>query len=283
MKTKRRVRLVLSYILLACIAVVSIYPALWTIMSSLKVGDSLFSDSFIPKQFTLKHYYDLFHPEQISGGKQVPYVRWYWNTLKIATISMILGTFIQLLTAYAVSRFRFRGRKTLLSTVLVLGMFPGFMSMIAIYVFLVQLNLLDTPWALIIVYSAGAALGLFVAKGFFDTIPRSLEEAATIDGASHFQTFWKIILPLSRPIITYISLMTFTGAWMDFIFARLILRSREQWTLAVGLFDLVNSYASTAFTLFAAGAVLVAIPITILFAFTQRFLVDGLTSGASKG
>lgn len=282
MKTKKTIRLSLSYVLLILIAIASIYPALWTIMSSFKVGDSLFSDTFIPKQFTLQHYSDLFHPENITG-KQVPYVKWYWNTLKIATASMIIGTLIQLLTAYAVSRFRFKGRKTLLSTILVLGMFPGFMSMIAIYVFLVQLNLLDTPWALIIVYSAGAALGLFVAKGFFDTIPRSLEEAAYIDGASHWDIFYKIILPLSRPIITYISLMTFTGAWMDFIFARLILRSRDQWTLAVGLFDLVDSYSSTAFTLFAAGAVLVAVPITILFAFTQRFLVEGLTSGANKG
>ncbi|OPA76062.1 sugar ABC transporter permease [Paenibacillus selenitireducens] len=282
MKTKNSLRLFFSYALLVLMGIACIYPALWTIMSSFKVGDSLFSDTFVPKQFTIKHYSDLFHPENIAG-KQVPYVRWYWNTLKIATMSMVLGTMIQLLTAYAVSRFRFRGRKSLLSTVLVLGMFPGFMSMIAIYVFLVQLNLLDTPWALIIVYSAGAALGLFVAKGFFDTIPKSLEEAARIDGANHWDVFYKIILPLSRPIITYISLTTFTGAWMDFIFARLILRSRDQWTLAVGLFDLVDSYSSTAFTLFAAGAVLVAIPITILFAFTQRFLVEGLTSGANKG
>ncbi|WP_018758666.1 sugar ABC transporter permease [Paenibacillus terrigena] len=282
MKTKRSVRLFFSYLLLILIGIASVYPALWTIMSSFRAGDSLFSDTFFPKHFTLKHYSDLFHPENIAG-KQVPYVKWYWNTLKIATMSMIIGTLIQLLTAYAVSRFRFKGRKTLLSTVLVLGMFPGFMSMMAIYIFLVQLNLLDTPWALIIVYSAGAALGLFVAKGFFDTIPRSLEEAATIDGANHWQVFTKIILPLSKPIITYISLMTFTGAWMDFIFAGLILRSRDQWTLAVGLFNLVDSYSSTAFTLFAAGAVLVAVPITILFAFTQRFLVEGLTSGASKG
>jgi arabinogalactan oligomer/maltooligosaccharide transport system permease protein len=196
---------------------------------------------------------------------------------------MVLGTLIQLLTAYAFSRFRFKGRKSMLMVVLILGMFPGFLSLIAIFTILNTLDLLDSLWALILVYSAGAALGMFVAKGFFDTIPRSLEEAARIDGASHMRIFVSIILPLSRPIITYISLTTFAGAWVDFIFARAILRTPENWTLAVGLWNIIDSYNSTEFTLFAAGCVLVAIPITLLFMYTQRFLVDGLTAGASKG
>lgn len=273
-------KLTLSYILLVLIAAACIYPAFWIVMSSFKVGDSLFSETVIPKQLTLDHYRQLF---QDLEDKDIQYVRWYWNTLKIATISMILGTLIQILTAYALSRFRFYGRKTIMSTILVLGMFPGFMSMIAIFIILLQMNLLDTHLAIIIVYAAGAALGMFVAKGYFDTIPKSLDEAARIDGASHWQVFTKVMLPLSKPIITYVSLMTFTGAWVDFIFARLILRSRENWTLAVGLWNLVDSYQSTEFTLFAAGAVLVAVPITILFMFLQRFLVEGLTAGASKG
>lgn len=166
---------------------------------------------------------------------------------------------------------------------LVLGMFPGFMSMIAIFIFLLQLNLLDTHAALILVYSAGSVLGGFVVKGFYDTIPRSLDEAARIDGATHLQVFVKIMLPLSRPMLTYVALTTFTGAWVDFIFARLVLRSKENWTLAVGMWDLVNSFQNSNFTLFAAGAVLIAIPITLLFVFLQKFLVQGLTSGASKG
>lgn len=282
MKAKTRIRLLLSYIVLIVLAICVFYPAFWTVMSSFKEGKSLFSDSLIPERLTFEHYRDLFNLSSRTDI-EIPYFKWYWNTLVVATWSMILGTLIQLLTAYAFSRFRFNGRKSLLSTVLVLGMFPGFMSLIAIYIFLIQLNMLDTHLALILVYSAGAALGLFVAKGFFDTIPRSLEEAARIDGANHLTIFFRIILPLSRPIITYISLMTFTGAWVDFIFARLILRTRDKWTLAVGLYELVNSYNSTEFTLFAAGAVLVAVPITILFSFTQRFLVDGLTAGSSKG
>lgn len=280
MKSKKKVKLTLSYILLGLIAIASVYPAIWIVMSSLKVGDSLYSETFIPRQLTLEHYRDLFIRH---SDKDLPYLKWYWNTLKIAVTSMVLGTIIQVLTAYAMSRFRFKGRQTAMTTVLILGMFPGFMSMIAIYLMLLQLNLLDSPWALVLVYTAGAALGMFVAKGFFDTIPRALEESALLDGAGHWKIFTSIILPLSRPIITYIALTTFTGAWVDFIFARLILRSRENWTLAVGLYEMVNTYSSTEFTLFAAGSVLVAIPIAILYMFLQRFLVQGLTAGATKG
>jgi arabinogalactan oligomer/maltooligosaccharide transport system permease protein len=282
MKSKTRIRLVFSYILLIIIALCCLYPAFWTVMSSFKYGNSLFSDTIIPRRLTFDHYKDLFSINSRTDI-EIPYFKWYWNTLKVATFSMILGTFIQLLTAYALSKFRFKGRKGLMSTILVLGMFPGFMSLIAIYIFLIQLNMLDTHAALILVYATGAALGMFVAKGFFDTIPINLEEAARIDGANHMTIFMRIVLPLSRPIITYISLTTFAGAWVDFIFAKLILRSRDKWTLAVGLYELVNTYSSTEFTLFAAGSVLVAVPITILFAFTQRFLVDGLTAGSAKG
>jgi arabinogalactan oligomer / maltooligosaccharide transport system permease protein len=273
-------RLVFSYLLLILIALACFYPAIWTVLSSFREGNSLFSDSFIPTKWTFEHYRDLF---VVRSDRAIPYATWYWNTLKVATASMVLGTLLQLLTAYAFSRFRFKGRKTLMTLVLILGMFPGFLSIMAIFVILNTLDLLDTHWALILVYSAGAALFMFVAKGFFDTIPRSLEEAARIDGASHMTIFTRIILPLSRPIITYISLTTFAGAWVDFIFARSILRTPDQWTLAVGLWNIIDAYNSTEFTLFAAGCVLVAIPITILFMYTQRFLVDGLTAGASKG
>ena len=209
---------------------------------------------------------------------------WYANTLKIAVFSMLIGVVLTLLTSYAVSRFRFKARKTALSTVLILGMFPGFMSMIAIYMLLKEFNLLDTHIALIIVYAAGAPLGgTFIAKGFLDTIPRSLDEAARIDGASNFGIFMRVILPLSRPMITYMALTQFVGPWVDFIFARLILRTKENWTVAVGMWDMVNSNQNTNFTLFSAGAVLISIPIMILFVFLQRLLVDGLTAGASKG
>lgn len=277
MRASRLISLTISYLLLIIIAVCCIYPALWVVLSSLRPGSSLYSTTLIPEQFTLSHYTELFQ------SKSFLFTRWYWNTLKIATLSMIFGTMIVTLTAYALSRYRFKGRKMTLTVLLILGMFPGFMSMIAIYILLLQLNLLDTHFAMVLVYTSGAALGAFVVKGFFDTIPRSLEEAAKIDGASHLTIFFKIMLPLSRPILTYVALTTFYGAWVDFIFARLVLRSKEQWTVAVGLWNMVATYQNSNFTMFAAASVMVAVPITLLFVYLQRFLVEGLTAGANKG
>jgi len=272
------IRLAFSYIVLIIIAICCIYPALWVLLSSFRPGTSLYSEHFIPRVWSLIHYQELFNDSTFLFG------RWYWNTLKIAVFSMIFSTLLSTLCMYALSRFRFKGRQTLLSSILVLGMFPGFMSLIPIYILLLQFDLLNTHTAIIIVYSCGAVLlNGFVIKGFFDTIPRSLDESARIDGASNMQIFTKVMIPLGRPILIYVALTTFTGAWVDFIFARLVLTSREQWTLAVGMYDLVNSYQNSNFTMFAAGAVMITIPITLLFVFLQRFLVQGLTAGASKG
>lgn len=276
-RRNNKIWLFVSYLILIIISVAALYPVLWVVLSSLRPGAALYSESMWPDEFTIAHYKELF------GNKAFPYGTWYLNTLKIATLTMIFSTTLITLGMYALSRFRFRGRKTSLSVMLVLGMFPSFMSMIALYIILLQLKLLDTHAALIIVYSAGSVLGGFIVKGFFDTIPRSLDEAARIDGAGHMKVFTRIMLPLSRPMLTYVALTSFTGAWVDFIFARLVLRSKEKWTLAVGMWDLVNSYQNSNFTLFAAGSVLIAIPITTLFILLQRFLIQGLTSGASKG
>ncbi|TVX89392.1 sugar ABC transporter permease [Paenibacillus agilis] len=276
-KKKSIIRLTLSYILLGLIALTVFYPTLWILMSSIRPGTSIFSDTLIPRNPTLEHYVNLFTSEQFMYGQ------WYLNTLKVAICTTIIALCLVITTAYALSRFRFRGRKTVLSTILVLGMFPGFMSIIAIYILLNQLNLLDSHLALILVYSAGAPLGVFLVKGFFDTIPKSLEEAARIDGASHWTIFTKIMLPVSKPMITYVALTTFVGPWVDFILARMVLRTKENWTLAVGLWDMVANNSSSSFTMFAAGSVLIAVPITLLFLFLQRFLVEGLTAGASKG
>lgn len=277
-KVANFIRLSGSYIILIALSIAALYPALWILFASFRPGKSLYSKHFIPEKFTLSHYTELFTSPSYMFGT------WYMNTLKIAVFSMLIGVVLTLLTSYAVSRFRFKARKTALSTVLILGMFPGFMSMIAIYMLLKEFNLLDTHIALIIVYAAGAPLGgTFIAKGFLDTIPRSLDEAARIDGASNFGIFMRVILPLSRPMITYMALTQFVGPWVDFIFARLILRTKENWTVAVGMWDMVNTNQNTNFTLFSAGAVLISIPIMILFVFLQRLLVDGLTAGASKG
>lgn len=211
-KVANFIRLAGSYIILIALSIAALYPALWILLASFRPGKSLYSKTFIPEQFTLSHYRELFTSPSYMFGT------WYANTLKIAVFSMLIGVVLTLLTSYAVSRFRFKARKTALSTVLILGMFPGFMSMIAIYMLLKEFNLLDTHIALIIVYAAGAPLGgTFIAKGFLDTIPRSLDEAARIDGASNFRNIYANHLTLSRPMITYMALTQFVGPWVDFI------------------------------------------------------------------
>ncbi|THF80280.1 sugar ABC transporter permease [Cohnella fermenti] len=271
-----RGKLLLTYAILVLLTFISLYPALWIVLSSLKEGNSLYSDTLIPHEMTLAHYRDLFETTM--------YPRWFLNTLKVAVCSTVLGTFLLLISAYAISRYRFVGRKATLKAFLVLQMFPGFMAMIAIFVMLNAIGLLDSHGALILVYSSGSIIAnMFVAKGFFDTIPRSLEDAARIDGASHMKVFLAVIVPLSTPMLTYASLMIFNGAFVDFIFADLILRTEEKRTLAVGLYKMVSQRNSTEFTLFASGAVLVAVPVTLLFLFLQRYLVEGLTAGATKG
>ncbi|AIQ12747.1 sugar ABC transporter permease [Paenibacillus durus] len=274
-QARTTIRLSFSYIALILLTAFCAYPALWVLMSSFRTGDALFSDTILPASYTLSHYTELFAKH--------PFGVWYMNTLKIAVSSMILGTILTLLTGYAFSVFRFTGRKNLMSILLVLGLFPGFMSMIAIYILLNQMNLLNTHTAVVIVYAAGAPLYFLFAKSYFDTIPRSLVEAARIDGAGHMPIFFRIVLPLSTPLIVYTALMTFTGAFTDFIFAKLVLRSPDKKTLAVGLFDMIGDRFSNEFTMFAAGCVLAAVPVTILFILMQRFLVDGLTAGADKG
>ncbi|AJY75913.1 sugar ABC transporter permease [Paenibacillus beijingensis] len=266
----------ISYTALVILSIIGIYPALWIVLSSLKTGNSLFSETLIPETFTLEHYRNLF--------LNTDYSLWFMNSLKIAVISMLIGTLFVLLTSYTISRHRFAGRKITMNMLLVLHMFPGFMAMIAVYILLLQINLLDNHWALILVYSSSAVLTHnFFAKGYFDTLPKSLEEAARIDGAGQWTVFVRIMLPLTRPLLTFVSLMIFIETFSDFIFAQLIIRTEEKRTLAVGLWNMVNSRQSTEFTTFAAGAVLVSIPIVVLFMSLQRFLVAGLTSGANKG
>ncbi|UHA72311.1 sugar ABC transporter permease [Paenibacillus sp. 481] len=274
-KIKKIAWLTISHLILLAIAIFAIYPALWVILSSFRPGTSLYSETFLPSSWTIKHYVSLF--------KDFPFATWYLNTLKIALISMVFGTLFVLLSGYSISRFRFKGRKGLMSTLFVIGMFPSLMSLSAVYILLLNMNLLNTHAALMFVYTAGAIMGYLIVKGYFDGIPKSLEEAARLDGAGHWRVFFSIFLPLSRPLIVFLSVTSFAGAFSDFIFAQMVLRTKEQFTLAVGLFNMVNTQFATQFTVFAAGCVLVALPITLLFMFLQRYLVEGLTAGAEKG
>lgn len=274
-KSRGRVGNFFCYIGLALIGVICIYPALWVIMSSFRPGNALYSDRLIPSTFTLQHYVDLFNT--------YPFGQWFINTIKVAFFSMIFSTLLVTITGYVFSRFRFKGRKQLMLGLLVIGMFPGFMSMIAVYILLLQLQLLNTHLSLILVYSAGAPMGYLYVKSYFDTIPQSLVDAAKIDGAGHLTVFSRIMLPLSKPMIVYVALTSFCGGFVDFIFANMVLSTPEKQTLAVGLFRIVQGKFATEFTMFAAGCVLVAVPLTIMFVMLQRYLVEGLMAGADKG
>ena len=280
-KAKRKWTLTSSYTALIALSIVWLFPIVWIVLTSFRGEGGAFVPYIIPKTFTLENYRILL----TNATGNFPFVRWFLNTLFVATISCILSTFITIAMAYALSRLRFRLRKPFLKVALVLNMFPGFMSMIAIYYILKALGLTETLFALILVYSSGAALGFYIAKGFFDTIPMALDESAMIDGANKCEIFTQITLPLSKPMIVYTSLMTFMAPWMDFIFAKIIMGDKVQnYTVAIGLFTMMTrTTANSLFMAFTAGCVLIAIPITILFIFMQRFYVEGITSGSVKG
>lgn len=278
MKSKRRMQLGFVYTLLIVLSIIWLFPIAWVILTSLRGEGTAYVNYFIPKTWTLENYINLFTNESFPFGK------WFINTLIVALATCIISTFITVAMAYSLSRIKFKFRNGFLKLALVLNMFPGFMSMIAVYYILKALNLTQSLTALVLVYSSGAALGFYIAKGFFDTIPYSLDESAMIDGATRKDIFFKITLPLSKPIIVYTALMAFIGPWMDFIFAQVILGdATSKYTVAIGLFsmlqpDTINKW----FMSFTAGSVLIAVPITLLFMFMQKYYVEGITGGSVK-
>jgi arabinogalactan oligomer / maltooligosaccharide transport system permease protein len=278
MKRNKIIRLTLSYLVVFFMFVVILYPLIWIIGSSFNPGNSLMSSSIIPKDATLKHYAELFDTEKSD------YLLWYWNTLKICFLTMVFSVILVSLTAYSFSRYRFVGRKNGLVTFLILQMVPNFAALIAIFVLALVTGLLDTHLGLILIYVGGAIpMNTWLMKGYLDTIPKELDEAARMDGAGHFRIFWQIIMPLAKPIIAVVSLFTFIMPFTDFILARVLLRSEENFTLAVGLYDMVAKQFGNEFTKFAAGAVLIALPISILFLSLQKYFISGLTAGGTKG
>lgn len=281
-RAQRHLSLALRYLLLVFLAVIWIVPIVWIVLASFSANDTGFVSTFFPEKYTIQNYVDIF------TSTQFPFVYWIRNTLIVAVISTILSTFVTICVAYTLSRLRFHFRKPFLQIALVLGMFPGFMSMIALYYILKSFNMLNLG-GLILVYVGGAGLGFYVAKGFFDTIPVAIDEAAVMDGATKWQVFWHIGLPMSRPIIVYTALMAFIAPWIDFIFSGIILSASgnsKNYTIAYGLYNMLNGTlgkSTTFFTQFIAGCVIIAVPITIFFVIMQKFYVSGITAGADKG
>ncbi|KWX75895.1 sugar ABC transporter permease [Paenibacillus riograndensis] len=276
-KLQSRLEVLGIYLFILIMFVVILYPLLWVLGISLNPGTSMYSASIIPKHASLEHYKWLF------TNPNSDYLLWYKNTLIVASAKTVISLIVVLFFAYAFSRYQFVGRKNTLYVLMLIKIFPVLMGMVAIYILLSLIGLLDSLVGLILVYvGTSIPTHAFLVKGYFDTIPRDLDEAAKIDGAGHFRIFFQILLPLAVPIISVVALFNFMTPFMDFLLPSIVIRSPENYTLAVGLYNMVNHEFGNTFTRFAAGSILIAVPIAAVFLFFQRYLISGLTSGASK-
>jgi arabinogalactan oligomer/maltooligosaccharide transport system permease protein len=285
-KTKNFISLTAAHVTLIVLSVIWLYPMIWILLNAFRVeyndsGDlvGIVVSHYFPKGFGFENFKLLF--------EKTLFVDWVRNTVIVALFSTFFSVLLILSTSYVISKMRFKMRKPIMNIALILGLFPGFMSIIAIYYILKSMGLTQSLAALVIVYSASAGLGFYIGKGFFDTIPNSLIEAAEIDGAVQSRIFFSIILPTSKPIIIYTTLMAFMVPWMDFIMARVILGEQnvKLHTTAVGLYYMMfgQRVDSNVFTLFCAGCLIIAVPIVALVLSTQKFYIEGVTAGAVKG
>lgn len=278
----KRISNLVVHLILAILAVIWVLPIFWIVLTSFRAEPGSYVSTFLPKSYTLANYVKLFTDRNV-----LDFPRMFGNTLIIAICTCIISTFFVLSVSFSLSRMRFRFRKPYMNLAMILGLFPGFMAMIAEYYILKALGLTEGSLirlALIIVYSAGTGLGFQITKGYFDMIPRAIDEAAIVDGATQWQVFTRITIPLSKPIIIYTIMTSFIGPWVDFIFAKVIVRANsDQFTVAIGLWNMLQKeYINQWYTCFAAGAVVISVPIAILFVFMQKFYVEGM-SGAVKG
>ena len=281
-KARKQITNTIVHVILAILAFIWVLPIFWVVLTSFRAEKGSYVTTFFPKSYTINNYVKLFTDTSILN-----FPKMFFNTFIIAVFTCIISTVFVLSVSYCMSRMRFKMRKPYMNIAMILGLFPSFMSMIAVYYILKAINLAEGSMiriALIIVFSAGSGVGFYVAKGFFDTIPKALDEAAIIDGATRWQIFTKITVPLSKPIIVYTILTSFMTPWLDFIFGKVICRADAQYyTVSIGLWKMLEKeYIDSWFTSFAAGAVVVSIPIAILFLFTQKFYVEGM-SGSVKG
>ncbi len=278
----KRVINVLIHVLLAVLAIIWLLPILWIVLTSFRAEPGAYTSTFLPQGYTINNYVKL-----LTDHNVLDFPRMFANTLIISVFSCAISTVFMLSVAYSLSRMRFGLRRPYMNLAMILGLFPGFMTMVAQYFILKSMGLTEGSAiriGLIVVYSACAGLGFQISKGFMDTIPRSIDEAAIMDGATQWQVFTRIILPLSKPIVIYTIMMSFMAPWVDFIFAKVLCRANaSQFTVAIGLWNMLQKeYIYQWYTCFAAGAVLISIPIAALFLYVQKFYVEGM-SGAVKG
>jgi arabinogalactan oligomer/maltooligosaccharide transport system permease protein len=275
-RARDRATTALLHLQLLAVAVVVVFPLIWVVGSSFGPGGGLANAGPIPENATFDNYVELF--------TQTDYGRWYLNSLYVAALNMVGSVALSALCGWVFARIRFRGRKASMLGILILQMFPSFLTAIAVYMLFLNFGLLDSLTGLALV-SIAAALpyNTWLMKGYTDNLPASLDEAAALDGAGRLTIFRKIVLPLMRPMLTFVAITSFTAPWMDFILPRLLLQSSDKQTVAIGLFQLITDQYANDFTTFAAGAVVLAVPITILYIVLQRHLVTGAMAGAEKG
>ncbi|HEM4362952.1 TPA: sugar ABC transporter permease [Streptococcus suis] len=275
-KTRRILNQTLTYLYLIVLSVIIIYPLLITIMSAFKSGNVVAFKLDSNINFTLDNFSKLFN--------ETLYGTWYFNTLIIALLTMVIQTSIVVLAGYAYSRYNFIARKQSLVFFLIIQMVPTMAALTAFFVMALMLNALNQSWFLIFLYvGGGIPMNAWLMKGYFDTVPISLDESAKLDGAGHFRRFWQIVLPLVRPMIAVQALWAFMGPFGDYILSKFLLREKEFYTVAVGLQTFISDVKNMKIAYFAAGAILIALPISILFFFLQKNFVSGLTSGGDKG
>jgi arabinogalactan oligomer / maltooligosaccharide transport system permease protein len=273
--------------------VFALFPILYVISSSLNPFQTLSASSLIPREVTLENYRAILSGELVTAGNNrlpIPFLRWYANSMIVCGIAAFSTVLLGALAAYAFSRFRFKGRRIGMMTLLLIQMFPQFLALVAIYLMLDATGEvfsflgLNTLTGLLVVYLAGAmGVNAWLMKGFFDTIPSELDESARVDGATPAQVFWGVVLPLAAPVLSVVGLLAFIGTLNEFVIASALLQTQDNFTLPVGMQFLVSQKYQEQWGPFTAGVVLAAIPVVILFAFLQRFIVHGLTGGAVKG
>ena len=284
MTFQRRAGLIIRWIIAIILMIFAIFPILWIISASFNPSSSLATQKLIPENANLDNYRTLFTSEIF------PFPLWMWNSVKVTSITTVLSVFITTIAAYAFSRFRFQGRQLLMKIMLLLQVFPALLSIVAIFLLVSQVGDvlplfgLDSHAGLILVYLGGAmSINIWLMKGFFDTIPRDIDESAMVDGASHWQIFTRLLMPLMRPVLVVVGILTFIGTFGDFVLARILLRSTESYTLMVGLQIYTAGMFSQKWGVFAAGALFGAIPIMVVYLALQDQIIGGLTQGAVKG
>ena len=268
------IKAVIVYAIVLLISFIFAFPCIWLILSSFNANGSLLTlDGFFPESYSFDTFKTLF-TEKVEHD----YMTWFGNTLFVAGISCVISTVLVLAVSYTMSRYRFKSRKQMMKVTLLLNIFPNFMNMTALFVIMTQFDLINNLWGLILLYSSGATMGFLVQKGFFDTIPSTIYDAATLDGATDLRVFVSIALPLSKPMIVYTALTAFVWPWSDFMLPKLLLPDKSQWTVAIGL----NWLDESKFSIFAAGSVFIAVPIVALYIALSKYLIQGGAAGAVK-